>query len=270
MTPWLLRLAHRPGPTQVLGVLRIALIGLEWARYARNFQLFRDSRPEMMGLSALFFLATSLSFFGLWTRPAMALNAAVMLITYYYVGFALDVEPYTHHHTYLLMAFAVVMALTPSGRSLSIDRWLALRKARRQGAPAPEQVGNLWALPLLGVQLSAIYFWSAWDKCYGAFISGERMEHYLMYLYFGSTYPDLPGFRGLMVVSAVGTIMLEFGLAVALWIPRTRTVAIVVGIVFHALLYWWLPVGVFSLTMWVCYLAFIPPERVQRVLSDLS
>lgn len=262
-------LADRPGPTHVLGLMRIGIIALEWARYARNYELFRDSRPEVMALSTAFFAFSALGFFGLVTPVAMAGNAVVMVLTYYYLGFGLDFEPYTHHHTHLLMVFAVVMALTPCGRSFSVDRWLALRRAERLGQPPPEQQGNLWALRLLALQVATIYFWGAWDKVQWPFLSGERMEHHALSMYFGSAYPSWPLFHEAMVAAAWGTVVLELYLAVALFVPRLRKGAIFMGIVFHALLYWWLPVGVFSLTMWLSYLAFVRPETVRDVLQRL-
>ena len=105
-------------------------------------------------------------------------------------------EPWTHHHTYLLAVAALLIALTPCGRSYSVDRYLAVMRAGHAGLPPPAERGNLWGLRLIVVQLSVLYFFSAFDKTSYAFLSGARLEQIFLWYYAGSDYPGMPGLPG--------------------------------------------------------------------------
>jgi hypothetical protein len=261
---------YEEASTRPAALMRIGLVGLLWARYASDFLLFRNLEPYYLLHGISFFAATTLMFFGAWTRLSSLWTAATVVSFYYYLGYAKGVESYTHHHTYLLGIGACFLALAPCGRSYSWDRWRALKKAERTGSAPPLERGPQWAIRLLALQLSLIYFWTAFDKCSGAFLSGERLENHLMYLFLGSDYPQNAWFHPLMVSVAWVTVSLEFVLCFGLWVKRFQRWLIPVGLVFHGLFYVLLPVGPFSLTMWLFYLAYLDPDAVHNFLDRLS
>jgi hypothetical protein len=123
---------------------------------------------------------------------------------------------------------------------------------------------------LLALQLSAVYFWSAWQKTFANFFSGERIEQILMYLYIGSDYPTWPGFRPLVLAISWTTVILEFVLAFGLWMPRWRKFLLGLGCLFHLGLYYLLPVDTFSLTMCLLYLAYLDPADVHSTIDRVS
>ena len=254
------------GSTQVVALLRMGLVCLIWSRYALELTPFqypyRGGTAAGLYISLPFFVSTSLLFIGLFTRFASVAVALCSLYIYYYMGYELDVEPYTHHHTYVLTILSVLFVFLPAGRSLSLDRWLAVRKARRRGQELPSEDGPLWALRLISFQVSMIYLWSAFDKTNAAFLSGERMQHYYMYLYFGSDLPPIPYFELLMQVSAVSAVLLEYALAFTLWIPKLRLPSVVIAVFFHASLYYMLPVNTYTLSMCLCFFTFFPKLRL--------
>jgi hypothetical protein len=179
-------------------------------------------------------------------------------------------EPWTHHHTFLLTVAPILLAFTPSGGSYSVDRWFAVRRARRLGvAPAPER-GPSWGLGLIALQLSSVWFWGAFDKCNPAFWSGVRMQHYFLSYYFGSDPPAGGWFAPLMQALAIGTIVVEFALPVGLWFRPLRVPLALLAVVFHAMLYLALPVGPFSLTMALLLLAYFDPDDVHAFLDELQ
>jgi uncharacterized membrane protein YphA (DoxX/SURF4 family) len=189
---------QREGPATQAAILRIALVALLWDRWASDFLLYKADTAFHWAVYGSFMVATPLLFCGLFTRVAAWWTAATMLAVFYGLGVGEGVESYTHHHTWLLTMFAVLMPLIPSGRALSVDRWLAMRRARRLGAPEPSDHGPTWAMPLLGLQLSAMYSWAAFDKCTWAFASGQRLHHIFQW-YYGSADPiALPGFQWMM------------------------------------------------------------------------
>jgi hypothetical protein len=209
-------------------------------------------------------------FFGVYTRLSTLWTALTMAIVFFYLGFVRHHEPYTHHHAWLLVAATGVLALTPCGRSYSVDCWRAVRQAEREGRPAPAERGPVWGLHLLALQAAAVYFWAAWDKCSLAWLSGARMEQVLMYLYVGSDRPHGLLWIAATTGSALGTTALEFALAGGLWVPRLRRWLIPVGMAFHGLIYMTLPVLTFTLTMWALYLAFLDPDAVHRAIDRLQ
>jgi hypothetical protein len=165
--------------------------------------------------------------------------------------------------------FAVLMPFTPCGRALSVDRWLALRRAARTGSEPPSSWGPTWAIPLIGLQITSMYFWAAYDKCTWAFASGQRL-HAIFQWYYGSADPiEIAGFSGVMAFLGVSTIVAEFGLAILPWWRPARNLTLLGGMLFHGALYVMLPVGPFSATVWVMYLAYYSADEVDGFVRRL-
>src|SRR5262249_12067167 len=152
----------------------------------------------------------------------VALAAACALYLVYWVGWAQGTNAYTHHHTTLLAWSMVWLALTPCGRSYSVDRWLALRKADRTGAALPEERGNIWGLRLMSLKVAAFYFWTAMAKCDRGFLSGARLAHYTMKFYSGSSVIDDGALHIVFLIAAWLTVLLELSLAFGLFFKATR------------------------------------------------
>ena len=168
------------------------------------------------------------------------------------------------------MVATCLLALTPCGRSYSVDRWRALQRGIRQKSKLPLERGPLWGTRLIALQISLVYFWSAYAKATKSFYTGERMEDLYMYYFFGSDYPTIPGFHELMVVISVGAILLECLLAVGLWFPRFQKWLIPAGIFLHLVFYYTLDVWTFSVTVILLYLVYVPPDTVHRVIDQMS
>lgn len=249
------------GSTRALGLMRLGLAALAWCRWANDFLPFRDLHADRVAIGTALLVGSTGMFFGFWSRASTALTGVALLFVYFWVGHHQGVESYTHHHTWLLTIAICILALAPCGRSYSLDRYLAVRRAERSRLPAPPEHGSLWATRLLGAQMSVVYFWGAYEKCNPAFLDGTRMIHHYMSLYVGSDYPG-SWMEPITRAAAVGTVILEFSLAFLLWFPRLQRWLIPLAMTFHALIYYTLPVGTFTLTMWLLFLAFVPPGRV--------
>jgi len=256
--------------TRTAALIRLGLPPILWARWASDFQPFRDLEPWKVVLSASFMVSTTLMFFGVKSRLSTAWAGLSAMALVYGVGHGLGVEAYTHHHTTMLAAGTCLLALTPCGGSYSVDRWWVVARAERTGAPPPPERGPTWALPLIGVLVSAVYIWGAWDKTTWAYFSGQRFQHYVMHLYVGSDFPDFPGFEALCFLAGAGSMALEYVLGPGLFFRRLQPVLIPVGVLFHAVIYWTMPVATFSVTMWLFYLAYLDPDVVHRFLDRIS
>jgi hypothetical protein len=262
---WLRALLVREGSTRVAALMRIGGVLLTWACWGDQLLPYKNTRPDLAVICALFWVSTTLALAGVWARLSTLIAAGVSFSFYYYKYLILRDESGDHHHTYFLASLMLGVALTPCGTSLSWDRLRAVRAARQRGAHPPAERGDLWGLNLIIFQVAMIYLWGAWDKTHLAY--GERVEHYLQYYLFGSEVP----FRGFSTVTAVGAwavVALEYLLPFGLMWPRTRKSFVITGIALHALIYATVPVCVFSLAMMLSYLAFLDADAVHRWMDE--
>ena len=249
--------------TRSVGLIRIGLVLLIWSEWAGKLILCRDIRLGGILFNSAFFLFSGLMCVGLWTRVSSMGTAIIVSILFNIHG------SFRHHHTFLLTMAILLIALTPCGRSYSLDRWLALRRSLKSNLPVPPEIGNLWGLRLIAIQLSMVYFWTAYEKLYWGFLSGERMELLVYNYYAGYDYASIPGFSALCCIVAITTVILEFLLAFGLYIPRFHKYLMPVGIVLHILFYVLLPIRTFTLAMILLYLAFIPATSVHRFIDNI-
>jgi hypothetical protein len=259
------------GSTRPLALMRVLAVIVLWAKWGRLGALpARAMDVPSTGLSVLFFAFTILMFVGYRTRLFTALTAALVLYGYHGLGVIGGARgTWVHHHTDLLKFFVVLLALTPCGRSLSVDRWLELRRAAAEGRRARPEWGPLWGQRLIALQLVAMYAWAGIAKLEWAFLSGARMEAYLTEFYFGAEVPVAPWFHAICFALGTGTVLLEFALALAMVWPRIQRWVLPFGVVLHVSFYMMFPVATFSVTVLAMYLAAIPPERVDQVIRGL-
>lgn len=248
------------GSTRPVALLRVAFPLLAWACWGTGLHPYDLTEPWLVPLALSFWPATTLMALGLWSRFTTAWAAGTVFLLYHLGGFAYGKRPddWIHHHHYVLMIAMVLLAFTPCGRSFSLDRW-------RAAEPEPE-VGPLWATRLLGVQLCAVYFWGAYDKSSWLWMSGARMEHYFMRFYWGSS-PVPEALLYALQAAGVLTVVLEYSLALGLFVPRAARVLIPLGVALHVLFYLLIPVSTFSLTCIAIYLVFLDPDAVHAAID---
>jgi hypothetical protein len=257
------------GSTRPAALLRIALPLLLWDRWARDFLLFGLETPVDLAIGLSFFASTTLLLVGLWTRVAVVWTALTMLVVFFHLGVAQGLEAYTHHHRWLLVCTSVLLVFTPCERSFSVDRWWWLLRAEGRGGACPPEHGPLWGLRLLAMQTSVVYVGAAYDKLTWPFLSGVRLEHLFLERYGTADPLTLPGVGAIFCALAVGTVVIELALGVGLWIPRLRGPLVLIGLLFHGVLFVTLPVATFSATMAALYLAFFDPDAVHRAIDRL-
>jgi hypothetical protein len=258
------------GSSRSSALMRIGIATIVWTKFGSEVTLHDQLTLVGRLVALLFWIVTTMMLVGFRTRAASWLSAA--LLGAFMLGWRqLDGnEGWTHHHVELLLIACALTAIAPSGRSYSVDRWLALRRAEARGEPPPEERGNLWALRLIVLQLSLMYFWAAYDKTHLGFLSGARLEHFFLWYYWGSQGP-LPGWVApIFSLAAVGNVLLEYALAFGMPFARTRRWLILPGLALHATFYLLLPVTVYSATVMVLYLAYLDPDAVHRVIDRLS
>lgn len=260
----ILDLPNDHGPVTVLALLRLGLIPLLWSRFGEAFQFFRNVTPYKPWLSLAFYLGTFCWFVGYRSKIAGWVTVASLGVGTWYLGTQHGHRDFLHHHAFLLLFFAACLAIGPAGQRLSVDQWLSARR----GEPTPLE-GPLAALWLWRLQVFAVYFYGALDKTQGAWFTGARMTQYGISFWTGSDWSDSALWDALMLVSGIGTVVVEYFIPVGLFFARTRLLAIVLGVLLHGSIYMTLPVFTFSMTMMLGYVAFFEPAGVQRCLERL-
>ncbi|MEQ1565980.1 MAG: HTTM domain-containing protein [Myxococcota bacterium] len=255
--------------TRPMGLLRVLLPLIAWSRWGEELLPYHDLSPDRLALSLAFFTCTTWMLVGWYGRLATAATAGVMAVIVFGYGRAWGVEDWAHHHTTLLGESFALLALTPCSASFSLDRWLVVSRARAAGLPPPPERGPSWAVGLIALQVSTVYFWSAFDKTNLPFLSGARLEQIFVELYWTSDWTSPGWARLLFFVGGAGAVALEYTLAVALWVPRVRGAALIAGLALHAAFYVLLPVGTFSVTMVALYLAFVDADAFHRAVDRL-
>lgn len=129
-------------------------------------------------------------------------------------AFVLLIDQQTYsNHLVLLMMLALFL-----GCSGAAQAWTVSRTKRATRVPA-------WPAFLIKVQITTLYVWTAVAKINPQYLSGEVLQTYLQ--------PWVPIPETMLPAVALASIATEAFLAVALWIPRIRTLALVTGAALH-------------------------------------
>ena len=161
----------------------------------------------------------------------------------------------------LIRVLAFYLMLAPSGMEFSLDR----RRARQQGRGVAS-THPAWPLRLIQIQVSVMYASAVWSKLQGPTWREGSAASYATRL------PDLVRFRVpellessplFSQLATYGTLVVESGLALLIWFPRTRIPAIAAGVLLHLSIDASIRVGFFTLAVFVAYLSFAGPAWVR-------
>ncbi len=189
-------------------------------------------------------------------RPALVVAATLLVYT------MLCDRLWFHHYRHTMAAFSLLLAFAPC------DRQRVLGRAPLTGA-AP-----IWAAHAMKAQVSLMYLASGGSKLFDPDWRGGLMMRGMV-----ASFARLVQSRGIPIewiqsletplgasLLAKGAIATEISLAVALWWPETRRLALWVGVLFHLSISLMTPVQLFTAEMLCVYLVFVTPDREARVL----
>jgi hypothetical protein len=268
------RLRDQTGDTLLLAVVRMGFGGLllneawlatQQLRTAGYFggyfhQAFLPeglvpSEGVYQGVLALQFVAAAMVIAGRGARPALLVASTLLIAT------MLWDRLWFHHYRHTMAAFSALLAFTPCDRHFAVGR------------PADDAPGPLWAQNAIKAQVSLMYLasggsklldpeWRGGQMMLGMVQGLSRMKggHLPMELV---SSMQTPLGASLLAKSAIGT---ELALAFALWGPRTRRLAIWVGLMFHLAISQLTPVRLFTIEMLLVYLLFVTPDVAARVV----
>lgn len=177
-------------------------------------------------------------------------------------------NPYVFHAgDVLLRIIGLYLVFAPTGAALSLDR---LRRHRDRFWTFPARAPNV--LRLLQIQLSIIYVSTVWAKVRGESWNDGTALVYSLNLDDLARFP-VPDFvtesAVLANLATWSVLLVELGIGVLVWIRPLRKWVLLAGVGLHIGIDIGLTVGFFSYTMFVLYVAFIPPERAERLVRAI-
>ncbi len=278
------RFWYEPGSAAPLALLRIVL-GLIIAVW--GLTLLPDARA-FLGVDAVFPQVTPVrlrwSLFQLWATDAAAITFVALLIP---AGLAVAVGLWTRAATVvsfvlllsigrrdpymmnsgdaLLRHATLLLALTPAGAALSIDRW---RRAPDRAWEIPRVAP--WGLRLLQLQLVFVYLFSSFEKLRGVpWLDGTALADAWRITDLARFGVPLPVYDSLLMTGVLtySTLVIEVALATLIWNRRARPYVLLAGVALHVGIEATMAVGFFSIVAVTLYLAFVPGETAERWIA---
>lgn len=255
-----------PANARVIGVIRVG-VGIaalmELVASAARVLAVADpgavQLPILEPVAAVFYVAAPLVLvlwlaagaaftLGLGTPVAGTLLAAVMF------GLVTADQQLYSNHSYLIAISVALLTACGAGSSFSLD-------ARRRGTDDDSVPG--WTILALRTQVSIVYLFAVTAKLNPSFLSGSVIAASLRRD--GIAFPEAwIGFESMFVLSIL-VVASELFLAIALWRPRWRPAAFVIGIALHAgtvvTMHAAWDLAVFSVVTLTLYVAFLDAPR---------
>jgi len=273
----------RPESTSVLGLVRIAfgIVVVAWtlSLLPDLMRLFGDGsvmpRPPNADYGyGLFDLSAGPGMrIGVW---AVLLAASIALMVGWHSRLAAAVvflgvmsfqraNPFAFNSGDALIRLETIfLVLAPCGAACSLDR------RRIAGSFWSAQVRAPWVIRLMQVQLSLIYVFSVFDKLQGhTWTDGTAVSYALRMTDIGNfAVPEAITSNALLMnVATWGTLALELAIGVLVWKPRMRPKVLIAGVVLHTVIVLTFGIAFFSFAMFVLYVAFLPPNRVDAWMA---
>jgi hypothetical protein len=188
----------------------------------------------------------------------------------------------------MLIILMIYLMIGNSGAALSVDRWLELRRLRReQGGQANLALAPSWsvnfAIRLLQVHFCIIYLASGSSKLLGAaWWNGTAMWLTLANYNFAPMRVGLYNellyvlcrnewlWQICMTSGVVFTLFTEISFPYLVWSKRWRPFMVSCSVLMHLGIGLIMGLSVFSLFMLVMVLAFVPPETMRAFLDDFG
>jgi hypothetical protein len=268
-----------------LGMLRIFLTYAIYAQFASPWVSHRvDDYPGTLLLTWTVFCAAAFVMLGFKTRLATAVMAVAFGVLHVYYGVILDLTPQysidpgqvvrarSFSETVQEFQLLVLLAITPSGRSLSIDRALAVRAARAAGREPPPERMPWWQLELFVILAASMYLWIGHDSLRETWLSGAQLQHdFIRFWSASDLFASKPWTETAFVVVAWAVMIIAFMLAIGLLSRRLRPyvmwagVALQLAVLFNFVESW--ATEYHNFLMLGTLIACLDPQRVHDFIS---
>jgi hypothetical protein len=242
---------------------------------------FHVTDPGSIIALHVFFLTCMLMMtLGLWTRYTTVLSwlGAMSYVQRASITvFGLDT---------MMMIVSCYLMIGPCGATLSLDRWLEKRRARKKGLPVPEVEPSVLAnftIRLFQVHFCIVYFAAGTSKLLGpSWWSGTSLNmvmlnaefaplHTAPYYYFMKFLAEHRWlWETFISAHIVGTLVLEIGFPFLVWVPRWRWAMICGSVMLHTGIALIMGLTTFSVIMVCMVSSFIPPEVIRDLVTRVT
>jgi hypothetical protein len=225
-------------------------------------------RPSFDVLQILYYvcvLTGLLSLIGLFTNAALIVFAATSL---YLQAFLYSFGDFHHPQAVMMIALSV-LALSPSGRALSVDAWLSRRRAKNdEGALRKNEFAG-WSIKLIQWFFVLMYASAVWSKLSESgldWANGFTLQFQLARdgLRFNSPFAYWLSQHHLLILFAQYEVLLfQATFALPVIFPKLRWIYVPAGLFLHIFIYITLTAPFFQ---WIAlYAVFIPWSDALRL-----
>jgi hypothetical protein len=170
----------------------------------------------------------------------------------------------THAGDTFLRVAGFFLIFAPAGAAFSVDRFLCIRAGKQDPALQPR---SPWAQRMIQLELALLYLVSFWWKSMGVpWVDGTAL-YYVSRLEEIRRFP-LPAWveRPMMLkLGAWLTLGLEFSLGVLIWFKELRYPLLLLGLLFHLSIEYWLNIPMFQWDVLTAYVLFVDPADLLKV-----
>ena len=169
----------------------------------------------------------------------------------------------THGGDTFLRVAGFFLMFAPAGAALSVDR---LTRIWRGKETAAVPLSAPWAQRMIQFELALLYFVSFCWKVQGVtWIKGTAL-YYVYHLDEIQRFP-VPSWFLRPAILKLGTwwaLVLEFALAILIWIKELRYTLLALGLIFHLFLEYSLNLPMFEWDVIIAYIVFVEPADLAR------
>ncbi len=193
---------------------------------------------------------------GLLVMAGLRYRLSLALFTLLWAGAYFMQKTNYNNHYYLLLLVCLVMLFLPANTYASLDVMLK-PSAKRYTMPA-------WCRLVMIVQITIVYFFATVAKFYPGWLTGDfpalllqsTLGHSFHNIAYTTWFPLFIAWSGLLFDMLVVPLFL---------FKRTRTIALIASVIFHAFNSATLKIGIFPFFALSFVVFFYPPDRIRRL-----
>jgi hypothetical protein len=227
--------------------------------------LVPDERGAVWLAYGLSMLVLAMFTVGLWTRITSILSLVVV------ISFAHRAPEAMFGLDQINAMLTLYLAIGPSGQALSLDRFLAARRARRRALAVQPSMGANLALRLINVHMCVIYLFAGISKLQGeSWWTGEAMWRAFANMEYQTVDMTWLAWHPWLVnIMTYVCIVWEVSFCFLVWRPRLRPLLLMGAVVLHVGIGVCLGMWTFALIMLVGCASFLPPDATRDFVAAL-
>lgn len=200
---------------------------------------------------------------GLYTRISTFLLAICVVSLHHRDSLIL------HGGDTVIRLMAIYLAVSPSGRALSLDRLFRLRRGEEKDEKIEAPV---FGQRLVQFNIALIYFTTVWAKWFGEKWLNGTATYYPARLAEFYRFP-VPSFLNdfpFVYLTTYGTMIVEFSLATLVFFRPLRKYVLLGGVMLHTFIEYSMNIPLFSFLMVSCYVCHFDGEEVTAFCRRLG